>query len=1095
MISQLIKNEKKKLITWDIFDIYGRAPKKKRLTRIIKPDLREEFQKKKLFEEYNEEYKYLSSFMKNLKSSELLNEKNNNFNEQKDLNNAKYSSDINIKKNTECNECESNNSKNMIKKAKNFYLTINEVKINDSKIGYIFKFESYNENNTKNYSIFNSGISHKNISKIKVEHSDIEISGMSEMSFVPKISKNNLLKQIIFDRTSENPNGIDLGLNLTFIPKLSKENEFYFDPERMSYRKININDKNKDYKIFDNILKEEAEQKILSLKVNEENEKEESEESSSSYIDSSNEEENENENENNKSFSLNSMDKNEERKSIIEKENIQENIPISKNSNNNLYNNPILRNSIRSPIGQKTKKVLEISLQKNKDISLNDFYHINTDHITLFLYNFNTGFVEAIKDSKVKISQMTSQMEIHKEAIKKSNSAYISNPKLENKEKKKNLNNTLKKSDISDNGTTFLNEKKIKLLEIEKTLNSKERQSSIMDLYLFSFVVFILIIGSCFSSILYNNLMKKNIFNYYYLVEKSITLYKNILYEIFFVREMVSISNPNYINIYQKDKNLYFLNFSSTCNEYYLKTSSILTSLSIYFNSLNEKEKNKFMNKKGNVIIIDKINSTNTTFYYKEYEILIYSALHEINAALYHISQMRIKDVTENEENIFYFIRNSLNFTLIMINEQIELIIDEFNEGILFEKYYLLICALIMIIVYIISYFIFIHFYKKVENKKESYLLIFKNLGKEYIFESLKKCEIFSQQIHLKDDLKNNQIENNTEEFSKDEENLENNDIISINNIKKIKEIKSTNTSSRKSEKLIYHSKEKILGLIIFFVLLLIQLYTYLYYLTRLNLYKECGQYEYFNNQYNSLFLYPFIALREYLHQSNNTIMGKELTEYIGNYLNSYYMNLNEISENRNKYNIYLPDSYKKYLDDLYNNKMCSLLDEFILEYKNSTNDSCDSFFYNFSYYGFDSITMSFIEDIRDMNYLADEIYKNENDYINKKNQLIEIMQNDKYKMSIIIYRFVIMKVIEQSLNKLFDAMRLNFDETMKISLIINIIFMAFVTIGFFIFWIPFISEENETIFKIKNMLCIIPKDVLLDLPNIDERLGIDGEN
>jgi uncharacterized membrane protein len=63
-----------------------------------------------------------------------------------------------------------------------------------------------------------------------------------------------------------------------------------------------------------------------------------------------------------------------------------------------------------------------------------------------------------------------------------------------------------------------------------------------------------------------------------------------------------------------------------------------------------------------------------------------------------------------------------------MINEQIELIIDEFNEGILFEKYYLLICVIVMIIVYIISYFIFIHFYKKVENKKESYLLIFKNL-------------------------------------------------------------------------------------------------------------------------------------------------------------------------------------------------------------------------------------------------------------------------------------------------------------------------------------------------------------------------------
>ena len=125
----------------------------------------------------------------------------------------------------------------------------------------------------------------------------------------------------------------------------------------------------------------------------------------------------------------------------------------------------------------------------------------------------------------------------------------------------------------------------------------------------------------------------------------------------------------------------------------------------------------------------------------------------------------------------------------------------------------------------------------------------------------------------------------------------------------------------------------------------------------------------------NSLFLLPFIALREFLYQSNNPIMGKNLTDYIDNYLKYYYMNLNEISENRNKFKKYLTDSYNNYLDDLYNNKMCSLLDDFILEYKNSRYDECGSFFYNFSYYGFDSITMSFFEDIRTMDNLAEEIY------------------------------------------------------------------------------------------------------------------------
>ena len=179
---------------------------------------------------------------------------------------------------------------------------------------------------------------------------------------------------------------------------------------------------------------------------------------------------------------------------------------------------------------------------KYKDFSFNDFYHINTDHITLFLYNFGTGFVEAIKDSKVKISQMTAQMQIYKETIVKSISPYIPIPKIANKEKNKHLINASKKSEISDNGASFLNEKKIKLIEIEKNLNSKERQSSLVNLYIFSFVIFILIIGSALISLIYNNLMKNTIYNYYFLGEQSMTLYNNILFEIFYVREMVSIS-------------------------------------------------------------------------------------------------------------------------------------------------------------------------------------------------------------------------------------------------------------------------------------------------------------------------------------------------------------------------------------------------------------------------------------------------------------------------------------------------------------------------------------------------------------------------
>ena len=432
-----------------------------------------------------------------------------------------------------------------------------------------------------------------------------------------------------------------------------------------------------------------------------------------------------------------------------------------------------------------------------------------------------------------------------------------------------------------------------------------------------------------------------------------------------------------------------------------------------------------------------------------------------------------------------------------MINEQIEIIVIEFYDTIKTEKYYLLIFIVAMVVLYIASYLIYIYFYSKVDIRKKSYLSIFDDIGKEYIFDSLKKCEKFSQKVHLKEEfnisLKDN-ISNNLS-LKDDEDKMNNIDFSSSNILKKIKENKQVNSLSRTEAKNILScSKENITGIILFLLLFLVQLYSYVYYYIRLNLYKKCMQYEYYNNKYYSLFLLPFLAIREYLHQSKNTLLGFKLPEYLENTLTNYYVDLNEISESRNKYSKYLPKSYNDFLDDLYNNKQCFILDNFISEYRNKSNNSCSSFFYNMSYFGFDSITMSFIEEIRMMYYEGNKIYKSEDDDTIIKKGLNTILQNDKYKTTVIIYRFIIMKVVEYSLDELFKAVNINFDETTKISLIINIIFMVVVLIGFVGFWMPFMHEENETIYKTKKMLCIIPKDVLLDLPNINAKLGIEGD-
>ena len=69
------------------------------------------------------------------------------------------------------------------------------------------------------------------------------------------------------------------------------------------------------------------------------------------------------------------------------------------------------------------------------------------------------------------------------------------------------------------------------------------------------------------------------------------------------------------------------------------------------------------------------------------------------------------------------------------------------------------------------------------------------------------------------------------------------------------------------------------------------------------------------------------------------------------------------------------------------------------------------------------------------------------------------------------------------------------FEATDEVSLIINIIFIIVVSLGFFVIWLPFVYRENGTIFKTKNMLSIIPNEILINLPHINVMLGIDEQN
>ena len=1011
------------------------------------------------------------------------------------------------------NRMESN--KNVIKQQiyHKFILSLSEVKIGDLKIGYIFRFElytgqNYEDTSTSNY--VSTKINSKSLIKPPTlkDATELEKSEISLMSFTPKMIKPEV-QQVVFNATKENPKGINLGLNNTYIPFLNRENEFMIDVNKLSFKQKGKNETEKKENEAEK-LRQKAIEKISKIKLKKDEESEEEEESSSSE---SSYEENES-NENSEITSIKDKTENKSSELVSTLEQLADKDKSSSKLDMNLPSkdkeNQILIEKLEN---HKTEKSHEHHGGKHKE---DDYYHVDASKITLFVYNYTTGFVQALKDPKFKVSKVVDQLNKEKEKLSKMNSKFIANPKLAKEKKRANVST---KQIMDDDELDAYSKKKIKLKEIQKALASKEKQSSIINLCIFSFIVFILIVGSSVTSILINNYLKNQITIYYNLIEKSVTLYRNLIFEINFVREMILLAHPIYNNTYDKNKTEYYSNYSQVCYEYYLDTSFVLSNLSTAINTLSEENKEKIIGIKGELEIIDPLKTNNGDYFTKSYELLIYSAFHELNAALYHVSQMKIDEINSYEDNVYYFMRNSMNYMMVISEQQIDNFTDEFFNEIKNVHYILIICIVVMIIVYAINYLIFIHFYQKVEERKQSYLSVFYEIGSSFIVTSLAKCEKFSQKIQLQDDMMGAGEKISIDSSSEDSE-MEN-DIGSVSSLGKIKDKKISNAGKARNVKKNSNIAMKIGGFVVLFILLLVQIYSYYYYYTRITLYKHYVQYEYYNNKYNSRFLFPFIALREYLYDQKKILLMQEVDKYLDNSLVTFYTELANISDYRDLYTSYLPKSYSEFVDALFRDEQCSFINDFLLEHSNVTFNRCEDFFYNTSNYGFQAVLTTYIEEIRIMrdlekyylqeaskfNYTYNESligtegenkhykqYTEEEKKIYDKYRPVLILNEETHKTANIIYRFVVMKVVQSALDNLFDAIHIAFDKTTEISYVINIVFTIVVFIGFFALWLPFVLGENETIYKTKNMLSIIPREVLFTLPHINIMLGIDDE-
>ena len=380
------------------------------------------------------------------------------------------------------------------------------------------------------------------------------------------------------------------------------------------------------------------------------------------------------------------------------------------------------------------------------------------------------------KNQNHKISHVTYIINTEKEKFK--NKVISANAKFIKGRKKGNLNKKEEENEINPYSNAS-----IKLKNIYRILSSKKMDGSIIKMILYSIIIFILVLGTGMLNIIIYYQLKNSTYSFFTLIRKSDNLYQNLLFEISIVKEMLIINYSYYNNLLTGDKELYYQSLTRMIFQYYSDNAFIISNITNNFNILSKED--------------------------EESIILVYSAYPELNAALYHISQLKMKEIYHYDEDIYYFLRNGMSNLLLTSQNQMWTLTEKLEEKINYGHKTIIICCISIFLVYCICIFILIYFYNNITKNKQNYLNILKEIDINLIISSLQKCERLNQKLQEKKEnkeIKKGKI--NFEYSSEDYSEKENENSVFLidknNKIDKISLVKNDKKENKKNSKKIY---------------------------------------------------------------------------------------------------------------------------------------------------------------------------------------------------------------------------------------------------------------------------------------------------
>ena len=636
----------------------------------------------------------------------------------------------------------------------------------------------------------------------------------------------------------------------------------------------------------------------------------------------------------------------------------------------------------------------------------------------------------------------------------------------------------------------------VQVKQIEYALRKEQFQPEIVKLKYVSLGLYlsITILAAILFSIFIKDdkILKENLL----IIKNSHDLLQNCINGLYLIRELVLLNNEKY-SFYLFEKHYMYLNITERLNEIFIESYELQQNILTTSLKTSENRNNYFL--KGTI----NLNNLEEDLTVKTFELSINSAVTLLFNTLYKIKTTQLDLLIPTNPDVYFYVTNLENPILNILEENFNIFLEELFDNVHNFKYTHYVILLLIGIILVLFLILIKLIYDKITKRKSSYLEVFFDIDDFVCKRALDKCEAFSKQLHP---LQQGETTNDDDENSNGKKKMF---------LQKISKNKKNNQNNKKETILNFH----FLLFLISFVLIILIYFTS----NVLILHLAYSQIQNYVNMYNITsykqrrYCLLFDNLREYFFDFNTYTGEKFLKEIVESQFTNIYYVENSLSE---EFIISeLPKSFKKLYQNISLFNICRFTKDLFFNenhgnYLVENGETCNSTTGNSSFFGFNVLQSYYLQLLRiNKNYFEvlikiskkynfnynNTLYKTNFEIQPPENQENLYLEKDYFKIfnekttfELSIMRFYFIEPI-------FDYLMTNFYNSINsfwkgkhsLYMILMILFFIFFTAFFGFYWLPFIYKQDEDIYKTKNMLSIIPKDVLASLKNISKLLNV----